>query len=247
MLGILKSLGVTMQTAIRRPVTREYPEKIRDLPARNRGFPLLVWDHQHDEPVCIGCRQCEDICPVRCITVIGPVDNPNFPEKDHDEEACKAQHNGVCSHQSPRKTLPKYFFIDEDRCMRCTLCEVVCPTDQARYEYQKAIVVGTGHLSIQASVFDRNDNILDLDDLLYHSKELKLELNAHTAEKPKEGLLINTARAEELRLRGRNPLPIRTRVRAGLLRLYAPIWLWRRGKPLSAKPQAPPTNGASES
>jgi formate hydrogenlyase subunit 6/NADH:ubiquinone oxidoreductase subunit I len=238
MIGIIKALSVTLSTALRKPVTVQYPERIRELPPRNRGLPLLVWDHQHDEPVCIGCRQCDEICPVRCITVIGPIDNPRFRPNDHDEEGCRAQNDGVCVHISPRKTLPEHFLIDEDRCMRCGLCEAVCPTDQDRYGNLKAIVVGTGHLSIQASVFDRNLNVLDLDALTYHSRVLNLELNAITRpEYPKTGLLVNTPEAAELRLNGLSALPLRTRVRARFLRLYAPFWLFRRGLPRGAKPK----------
>lgn len=238
MIGILRALATTLQTFVRRPVTRQYPDLMRDLPGRNRGLPLLVWDHEHDEPVCIGCRQCDQICPVRCITVVGPVDNPRFRPNDHDEEACKAVHGGVCQHVSPRKTLPEHFLIDEDRCMRCGLCEYVCPTDQERYGNLKAIVVGTGHLSIQASVYDRNDNVLDLDRLTYYSRVLKLELNAVVgAKRPKDGLLINTAQAAGLRLKGGNPLPLSARLKIGLLRLYAPFWLFRRGLPQRGKPR----------
>jgi NADH-quinone oxidoreductase subunit I len=239
MLGILKGLLVTSSTAFRKPVTRQYPNEIKTLPARNRGLPLLVWDQEHDEPYCIGCRQCDDICPVRCITVIGPVDNARYPAKEHDAEACAAERGGACPHNSPRRTLPDLFFIDEDRCMRCGLCEAVCPTDQERYGYQKAIVVGTGHLSIQASVFDRNDNVLDLDALTYHSRILGLELNAITVEKPPASSApVNTDEMSGLRLSSRSPIPIRTRLKAGLLRMYAPLWLARRGLPQKGKPDA---------
>lgn len=238
MLGILKAMAITTATALRKPVTRQYPDLTRTLPGRNRGLPLLIWDHPSDEPVCIGCRQCDEICPVKCITVVGPVDNPRFPPKDHEEDACKAEHHGVCVHVSPRKTLPEHFLIDEDRCMRCGLCEAVCPTEQERYGNVKAIVVGTGHLSIQASVFDRNQNVLDLDRLTYHSRVLKLDLNAVTGEQqPRSDLLVNSDEAVGLRLNGPNPLPITTRAKAGLLKLYAPFWLLRRGLPLGKKPQ----------
>lgn len=244
MLGILKSLATATSAALRKPVTVQYPDQMRRLPSRNRGLPLLVWDHEHDEPVCIGCRQCDDICPVACITVIGPVENPRFRPKDHDEEACKGAHNGVCQHTSPRRTLPERFLIDEDRCMRCGLCEVVCPTDQERYGNQKAIVLGTGHISIQSSVYDRRQNILDLEGLTYHSRVLKLELNAVMGTKPpEEGLLVNSPLAAGVRLSGviqppgqARPLSAATQLKARLLKLYAPFWLFRRGLPLRQKP-----------
>jgi len=246
MLGVFKSVATTISAALRKPVTVQYPDQMRKLPSRNRGLPLLVWDHEHDEPVCIGCRQCDEICPVKCITVIGPVENARFRPKDHDEEACKAANNGVCMHISPRRTLPEHFLIDEDRCMRCGLCEVVCPTDQERYGHQKAIVLGTGHISIQSAVYDRLDNVLDLDGLTYHSRVLKLELNAVMgAKRPKEGLLVNSAEAAGVRLSGKSPLPAPapslstgTRLRLLFLNLYAPLWLLKRGLPLRRKPRA---------
>jgi|GEM_PF-6467468 len=248
MLGILKSLATAMSAFVRKPVTVQYPDQMRKLPSRNRGLPLLVWDHEHDEPVCIGCRQCDDICPVECITVIGPVENANYPPKDHDEQACKATNNGVCPHISPRRTLPERFLIDEDRCMRCGLCEVVCPTDQERYGNQKAVVLGTGHISIQSSVYDRRENVLDLEGLTYHSRVLKLELNAVMGTKPpEEGLLVNSPQAAGVRLSGvirspteARPLSTGTRLKARLLKLYAPLWLRLRGLPRKKKP---PANG----
>jgi len=203
MLGILAAIATTARNALRKPVTVQYPDQIRALPSRNRGLPLLTWDHQHDEPVCIGCRQCAAVCPVDCITVVGPTDNPNYRPPDHDVESCAAVHDGVCQHGSRRQTLPERFLIDEDRCMRCGLCEEVCPTDQERYGNQKAIVLGTGHLSIQSSVYDRTGNVLDLDGLTYHSRVLKLELNAVMGTKlPKEDLLVNSPQAAGLRLEG---------------------------------------------
>src|SRR3972149_5300791 len=184
MRGILKSFATTISSALRKPVTVQYPDQVRKLPSRNRGLPLLVWDHDHDEPVCIRCRQCADICPVLCITGVGPVEKPRSRPKARGVQAGGPSHNGVCTHASPRRTLPEYFLIDEDRCMRCGLCEVVCPTDQERYGNQKAIVLGTGHIAIQGSVYDRRDNVLDLEGLIYHSRVLKLELNAVMGAKP---------------------------------------------------------------
>lgn len=260
MLGILKSVATTASAAFRRPVTVQYPDQTRKLPGRNRGLPLLTWDHEHNEPVCIGCLQCAVVCPVECITVVGPKENHRYRPTDHDEEACRAANNGRCQHVSPRRTLPERFLIDEDRCMRCGLCEEVCPTDQERYGYQKAIVLGTGHLSIQSSVYDRSDNVLDLDGLTYHSRVLKLELNAVMGTKPpKEDLLVNSPEAAGLRLEGPaglsldgakprlmrdRSLPTATRLRIRWLKLYSRFWLLKRGLPLRSKPQ---TNGDAPS
>ncbi len=249
MLGILRSLATTVSTALRKPVTTQYPTEMRRLAPRSRGLPLLVWDHEHDEPFCIGCKQCADICPVDCISVAGPVDNPRAAPRDHDLEACQAANGGVCPH-SPRRTLPALsfddswrFMIDEDRCMRCGLCEWVCPTDQERYGNQKAIVNGTGYISIQSSVYDRNDNILDLDGLTYHSRVLRLELNAVMGTKtPEQDIAVNNEAVAGIRLssgggdlpvvESRPPSGLSMRVKRLLLRAYAPFWLKKRGLPL---------------
>jgi len=239
MLGIIKSIGVTVSAVFRKPVTVQYPTEMRTLPPRNRGLPLLVWDHEIDEPVCIGCQQCANVCPVRCITVAGPVDNPHFRPKDHDIEACKSANNGVCVHVSNRRTLPATslddgfrFLIDEDRCMRCGICEEVCPTDQERYGSMKAIVLGTGHLSIQSAVYDRRDNVLDLQGLTYHSRVMGLELNPVMGTKaPKSALAVNSDAVAGVRLSAAisddyapPSISPSLRIKSALFKFYAPFW-----------------------
>ena len=43
MIGVLRAMGTTLKTALRRPVTE-------------RAFPLLLWDHDVDDPFCTGCQ-----------------------------------------------------------------------------------------------------------------------------------------------------------------------------------------------
>ena len=52
MIGVLKSLGVTMSTMFRKPVTIEYPTAHKKLPERDRAFPILLYDFDIDEPFC---------------------------------------------------------------------------------------------------------------------------------------------------------------------------------------------------
>ena len=81
MKGVLKSMATTLTAFGRRPVTRQYPERHRELPERGRAFPLLLWDHEVDEPYCTGCHACERACPVECMTVLMK-DNPNHESMD---------------------------------------------------------------------------------------------------------------------------------------------------------------------
>jgi len=54
MIGVLKSMATTMRTMLRKPVTIQYPTTHREIPERNKGLPLLLWDFQADEPYCTG-------------------------------------------------------------------------------------------------------------------------------------------------------------------------------------------------
>jgi hypothetical protein len=115
-------------------------------------------------------------------------------------------------------------------------------------------------VTFQSRVYDRSDNVLDLDGLTYHSRVLKLELNAVMGTKPpKEDLLVNSPEAAGLRLEGPaglswdgakprlmrdRSLPTATRLRIRWLKLYSRFWLLKRGLPLRSKPQ---TNGDAPS
>ena len=58
----IRAMGTTLRNFLRPPVTVEYPTVIRPRPERHRvSFALLI-DETGDE-ACIGCLQCERICP----------------------------------------------------------------------------------------------------------------------------------------------------------------------------------------
>jgi len=99
MRGLLKSMLMTGSTFLRKPVTRQYPETHRELPERDRAFPLLLWDRDIDEPFCTGCHACERACPVECMTVLMK-DNP--------------AHTSMGGTSSRRKIIDK-FWIDYGR------------------------------------------------------------------------------------------------------------------------------------
>jgi len=105
----LRALATTLKNVARKPATVEFPQVIRPRAERYRsGFALL-----HDAPgdeLCIGCLQCEKICPSQVIAV----------------------------KQSPKRASPvtgklrgyaDAFILDTSACIFCELCVQVCPVD----------------------------------------------------------------------------------------------------------------------
>jgi len=149
MIGIFKSMYITVATMLRKPVTIEYPAKRRDVPERDRAFPLLLWDKDVDEPFCTGCHACERACPVECMTVTMK-DNPLHADE-----------------KSTRRKIVDEFCIDYGRCMRCNVCVEVCNFE--------AIAMNNTWAGHELSKFDRHDLVLDLDQLLAQHKQDKIE------------------------------------------------------------------------
>ena len=151
MKGLLRSMATTLSTFARRPVTRQYPEGHRELPERDRGLPILLWDRDVDEPYCTGCHACERACPVECMTVLMK-DNPSH------------QNQGG---ESKRRKIIDKFWIDYARCMRCNICVEVC-----NFEAIAMNNTWTGH---ELSVYDRSDLVMDLPQLLAQHKAGELD------------------------------------------------------------------------
>jgi NADH-quinone oxidoreductase subunit I len=97
--GILRSMAVSMRHIFERKVTVQYPDEAPAMGYRFRGRHIFHQD------VCIGCTQCERVCPVIAIKM---------------EE-----------HKDPgtRKVVVDRFAVDLGICYYCGLCEEVCPTD----------------------------------------------------------------------------------------------------------------------
>ncbi|MEX2160180.1 MAG: 4Fe-4S binding protein [Dehalococcoidia bacterium] len=149
MIGVLKGMMVTFSTAMRKPVTIEYPSVHREVPQRDRAFPILLWDNDVDEPFCTGCHACERACPVECMTVIMK-DNPKHADGT-----------------SKRRKIIDEFFIDYGRCMRCNICVEVCNFE--------AIAMNNTWAGHELSKFDRNELVLDLDQLMSQHKQGKIK------------------------------------------------------------------------
>ncbi len=101
MKGIVKGLGVTLNSLTKKKVTYSYPDVPLKMPDRFRGIQYF------DPDKCIVCFQCARICPTDCITMTGKA-NPD-PEKKG-------------------KVIATYE-INFETCILCDLCTEVCPTE----------------------------------------------------------------------------------------------------------------------
>ncbi|MGD0765731.1 MAG: 4Fe-4S binding protein [Dehalococcoidia bacterium] len=149
MLGVLRGMVETFRTMVRRPVTIQYPTVRREIPVRERGYPLLLWDDEVGEPFCVGCHACERACPTECISVIMK-DNPLAAEG-----------------KSKRRKIVDKFLLDYGRCIRCRICVEVCNFS--------AIAMNNGWDGHELSRYDRGELVMDLESLLATSKAHQIE------------------------------------------------------------------------
>jgi len=114
-----------------------YTEVERLLPTAPHGFEAVVVRKPRyvDERDCIGCRQCEYVCPV------------SFPDP-FDQGLGVAK--GI---RVPFATaIPQVAVLDPDQCTQCGRCARACPTDAVRYDQLpeevhvrcEAVLVATG-------------------------------------------------------------------------------------------------------
>ncbi|MCB2187930.1 MAG: NADH-quinone oxidoreductase subunit NuoI [Deltaproteobacteria bacterium] len=100
--GIAEGLLLTLRHLFRRPMTIEYPEVKRQLPARSRARIVLTRDPDGEER-CVACYLCSAACPVDCISM-------------QSEE------------RADGRRWARWFRINFARCIFCGLCEEACPT-----------------------------------------------------------------------------------------------------------------------
>jgi NADH-quinone oxidoreductase subunit I len=98
-IGVVRSVTHVSRHLFHKKMTTQYPDEAPELGYRFRGRHIFHQD------VCIGCTQCERVCPVIAIKM---------------EE-----------HKDPtsRKVVVDRFALDLGICYYCGLCEEVCPTD----------------------------------------------------------------------------------------------------------------------
>ncbi len=146
MIGFLEGLVVTLKTTFRKPVTAQYPDPKKRLAVAKRymGFPALLWDEDVAEPYCTGCMVCIRDCPTQCMTA-EMKDNPKFADDT-----------------SRRRKIVDYFEINLGRCILCQICVDVCNFDAIEMSHEHEL-----------SKFQRNDNRVDLAQLLNMGKEYR--------------------------------------------------------------------------
>lgn len=103
-----RALGTTLRSAFRKPTTVEFPDEVRARSERYRTSFALLHDTEGDE-LCVGCLQCERICPSQIISITA--------EKKDSPVTGK------------RRGYAKDFVLDLNACIYCELCVQVCPTD----------------------------------------------------------------------------------------------------------------------
>lgn len=98
-------LATVFKHTFREPITKNYPDEMPVLSPHFRGRLALAVNPETGEHLCISCKQCERVCPDKCIEVI--------------------------AHKDPETNKLQLidFKIDHGLCMFCGLCTEVCPTN----------------------------------------------------------------------------------------------------------------------
>jgi NADH-quinone oxidoreductase subunit I len=135
-----RALAGTLRNVFRPAVTYEYPTVIRPREERYRASFALLHDEKGDE-ACIGCLQCERICPSQVISI-----------KPAGKRESKV--TGL------KRGYADDFKLDLNACIYCELCVQVCPTD--------AIVMTR---EMEEPMYGREDLVLTMEKLYANEKK----------------------------------------------------------------------------
>ena len=94
--------------------------------ARAQAARCLVCHVQtiYDPEKCVLCNRCVDVCPEYCLAIV-PFESLDLPDEDRALLTDRAEANRL-----PLSAMIK----DDDRCIRCGLCAIRCPTDAMTME-----------------------------------------------------------------------------------------------------------------
>jgi NADH-quinone oxidoreductase subunit I len=123
--------ATTFGHLFRKPITEEYPEYKRVLPARSRARIILTLDPDGGER-CVACYLCSGVCPVSCISM----------ESAEREDG---------------RRYASWFRINFARCIYCGLCEEACPTSAI----QLTPFFETCEKDILKLVYEKEDLLVD--------------------------------------------------------------------------------------
>ena len=108
-LDAFKAFGAVFKSFLRPPTTVQFPTVVRPRAERYRASFALLHEENGDE-ACIGCLQCERICPSKVISIKGP-----------------AKRDSAIT--GKKRSYADDFTLDLSACIFCELCVQVCPTD----------------------------------------------------------------------------------------------------------------------
>jgi NAD-dependent dihydropyrimidine dehydrogenase PreA subunit len=94
--------------------------------ARRQAARCLVCHVQtiYDPEACVLCNRCVDICPEYCLALV-PFEELELPAAEREALRARADASGL-----PLAAMIK----NEERCIRCGLCAIRCPTDAMTME-----------------------------------------------------------------------------------------------------------------
>jgi NADH-quinone oxidoreductase subunit I len=129
--ALMTGFATTLKHLFRKPITEEYPEYKRPLPARSRARIILTRDPDGAER-CVACYLCSAVCPVSCISMQS------------------AEGEGG-------RRYAEWFRINFARCIYCGLCEEACPTSaiQLTPDFENC------QRDILTLVFEKKDLLVD--------------------------------------------------------------------------------------
>lgn len=95
--------------------------------ARRQAARCLVCHVQtiYDPEKCVLCSRCVDVCPEYCLALV-PIEDLDLPEDEKRRLAERAE----AFEGAPLSAMVK----DDERCIRCGLCAIRCPTDAMTME-----------------------------------------------------------------------------------------------------------------
>ena len=129
--ALAEGFALTFRHLFRKPITEEYPEYKRPLPARTRARIILTRDPDGGER-CVACYLCSAVCPVSCISM-------------------------QSAEREDGRRYASWFRINFGRCIYCGFCEEACPTSAIQLTPDFEIC----NRNILSLVYEKEDLLVD--------------------------------------------------------------------------------------